>query len=36
MKIRTYSGSKELRKKPENLIQEDIDLFKHEFEKEIQ
>ena len=36
MKIRTYSGSKELRKKPENLIKEDIDLFEHEFEKKIE
>ena len=36
MKIRTYSGTNELRKQPENLVQQDINLFKHEFEKEIQ
>lgn len=36
MKIRTYSGTNELRKQPENLVQQDINLFKHEFKKEIQ
>tara|TARA_B100001250_G_scaffold375154_1_gene362513 strand:+ start:1601 stop:2590 length:990 start_codon:yes stop_codon:yes gene_type:complete len=35
MKNRTFTGGTEYRNKPENIKKNDIDLFKHEFQKEI-